>query len=251
MADSRLILTIAGLELYLFRDLRAPFPAHLHADPLVGILLSGKRLLQYGTRQRLVKAGEAVALPAFMPHACQPATPAQTDWFCLLLHKTNARNFEPLFTETDPLAGALIKIGTMLAQAQTPSAKEVLGIKDFILSLPPRPSLPAAQRFESLAARLRKQPAENACLAQMAAMAQMDKFRLLRAFRNSNGISPCRYRDNMRLLRAQELLQSGTPLAACASETGYYDQSHFSRRFKATLGVTPGAYQQAWRASLC
>jgi AraC-like DNA-binding protein len=29
-----------------------------------------------------------------------------------------------------------------------------------------------------------------------------------------------------------------------AAETGFADQSHFTRRFRATVGVTPGAYRQ-------
>lgn len=251
MADSRLILTIAGLELYLFRDLRASFPAHLHADPLAGILLTGQRMFQYGSRQRILKAGEAIALPAFMPHSCHAATDDRTDWLCLLLRRTIASDFEPIFTTASPLARMLLKIGAALALDRKPAEAHILAIRNYVLSLPEQSHPLPATRFNSLATRLRQRPEEKECLARMAAMANLDKFRLMRAFRAAKGLTPCRYRDSMRLLRAQELLQKGFALADCSAEAGYYDQSHFSRRFKAALGVTPGAYQQAWQAPQC
>lgn len=251
MADTRLILTIAGLELYLFRDLRASFPAHLHADPLAGLLLCGSRLFTYGSRQRLLKAGEAIALPPFMPHSCQPATADRTDWLCLLLRDTKAHDFEPVITSSAPLAPTLVKIASAIVRGGQPAPADIFSIRNFVLALPARPSMPPSTQFNFLAARLRQRPAENECLAHMAAMGNMDKFRLLRSFRAAKGLTPHRYRNSMRLAKAQELLQKGIALADCSAETGYHDQSHFSRRFKEALGVTPGAYQQAWRSPLC
>lgn len=249
MADSRFILAIAGLELYFFRDLRASFPAHLHADPLAGILLRGSRLFGYGSSQRLLKAGDAVVLPAFMPHSCEPSTTERTDWLCLLLRRTKARNFAPVFTASSPLAKTLIRIGAAIREEQRPAEADALTIRQIVLSLPEQPQ--QAPRFENLAVSLRIRSAENDSLASLAATVRLDKFQLVRAFRAAQGLTPCRYRACMRLLYAQELLRQGLALAECSATAGYYDQSHFSRRFKAALGVTPGAYQQAWLGPIC
>lgn len=251
MADSRFILTIAGIELYFFQDLRASFPAHLHADPLAGILLSGSRLFRYGSSQRLLKAGDAIILPAFMPHSCEPSTAERTDWLCLLLRRTKARNFAPVFTDSSPLAKALIRLSAAITQEQRPAEADALVIRQLVLSLPEQPQPAESTRFKSLAASMRMRCAENASLARLAATARLDKFQLIRAFRAAQGLSPCRYRACMRLLKAQELLRQGLTLADCSTAAGYYDQSHFSRRFKAALGVTPRAYQQAWLAPIC
>lgn len=245
MADSRLIMTIAGLELYLFRDLRTSFPPHLHAEPLAGILLSGSRLFCYGSKQRLLKAGGAIVLPAFMPHSCQPATQARTDWLCLLLRQTEASNFEPVFTDDAPLASMLAKIGADLMQAQKPEEGDLFAIREIVLSLPEQSRATGARSSSGITERRRQHPAE------LDNPANLDKFQFLRTFRATNGLTPSRYHDSMRLLKARELLQKGIGLADCSVAAGYYDQSHFSRRFKSALGVTPGAYQHAWRAPLC
>ena len=46
----------------------------------------------------------------------------------------------------------------------------------------------------------------------------------------------------IRIERAKTLLTRGWPVAHVAVETGFFDQSHFTRRFKRIVGVTPGQY---------
>jgi AraC family transcriptional regulator len=41
----------------------------------------------------------------------------------------------------------------------------------------------------------------------------------------------------------RELLSSGKPLADVAISSGFYDQSHFARTFKKTVGITPTQYR--------
>ena len=41
--------------------------------------------------------------------------------------------------------------------------------------------------------------------------------------------------------RARPLLLAGMPIAEVAVETGFHDQSHLTRHFRALLGTTPGA----------
>jgi AraC-like DNA-binding protein len=41
-----------------------------------------------------------------------------------------------------------------------------------------------------------------------------------------------------------------TDLAALAADLGWFDQAHFSREFRATVGVTPSSYLAAARAAV-
>ena len=48
---------------------------------------------------------------------------------------------------------------------------------------------------------------------------------------------------------AGALLARGVPQAEVAARVGLYDQSQLHRHFKRILGVTPGAWARAMRAS--
>jgi len=69
-------------------------------------------------------------------------------------------------------------------------------------------------------------------------------FHLIRMFRKEVGITPHSCLMNFRLGRAKQLLGTGVSVAQVAIQTGFSDQSHLTRRFKARFGVTPGQYQQ-------
>ena len=88
--------------------------------------------------------------------------------------------------------------------------------------------------------------ADNVPLADLAAIAGIGTFRLLRAFRKVHSVPPHRYQLAMRIERAKRLIQDQAgPLAVIAVETGFADQSHLTRNFKRWAGVTPHAYARA------
>lgn len=72
---------------------------------------------------------------------------------------------------------------------------------------------------------------------------QLDRFQLSRQFRHVFGTSPHRYLIMRRLDRVKRLLMDDTPLAEAAAESGFADQSHMTRHFKRTFGMTPGRWQ--------
>ncbi|WP_067885309.1 AraC family transcriptional regulator [Actinomadura chibensis] len=72
-------------------------------------------------------------------------------------------------------------------------------------------------------------------------------FPLLRAFRETVGLPPHAYLNQVRVRAARALLDEGLRPAEVASRTGFADQAHLSRHFKRTLGVPPGAYRSARR----
>ncbi|KLN57420.1 helix-turn-helix domain-containing protein [Variovorax paradoxus] len=80
-------------------------------------------------------------------------------------------------------------------------------------------------------------------LEELAAVAGLSIWRFSTVFRHAMGTSPHRYVCARRVERAEKLLRQGMSVARVASETGFYDQSHFSRHFKNALGLTPGRYR--------
>jgi AraC-like DNA-binding protein len=79
-------------------------------------------------------------------------------------------------------------------------------------------------------------------LAELAALVGVDRFHLLRAFRRSLGLPPHLYQTQLRLRHAKRLMLAGEPPAMAAAASGFADQSHLIRKFKAAYGVTPGQY---------
>lgn len=66
-----------------------------------------------------------------------------------------------------------------------------------------------------------------------------------RGFRLSTGMPPHRWLLKHRLERARDLLRSrALSLSDVAALCGFADQSHFTRAFTATMGVSPGAWRR-------
>jgi len=84
--------------------------------------------------------------------------------------------------------------------------------------------------------------ADDVALEQLADLAQLSRFHLCRVFRKEMGVSPHVYQRQVRIDRAKALLTRRRPIAEVASETGFYDQTHFNWHFKRLVGVTPGSY---------
>ena len=80
-------------------------------------------------------------------------------------------------------------------------------------------------------------------VTELAAEGGMSRFQFTRAFALATGLSPLAYLTQRRLSRAKQLLQQGATPVFAALETGFFDQSHFSRHFKRVMGATPGQYR--------
>jgi AraC-like DNA-binding protein len=84
---------------------------------------------------------------------------------------------------------------------------------------------------------------------QVAQLAGTSTRSLQRAFAAYVGVSPKAVLARYRLQDAAALIDAGEvdDLAALAADLGWFDQAHFSRDFRAVVGVTPSAYLQRAR----
>ncbi|VVE38649.1 AraC family transcriptional regulator [Pandoraea cepalis] len=71
-----------------------------------------------------------------------------------------------------------------------------------------------------------------------------DRWSLSHDFRAFYGTSPYRYLTMRRLDMVRRLLLAGTSLAHAAVAAGFADQSHMTRHFAKTFGLTPGRWLQ-------
>jgi len=89
---------------------------------------------------------------------------------------------------------------------------------------------------------LRAHYAENISLSSLASIADLSPFHLVRVFGNQIGVPPHEYQTQVRITYAQQMMREGSSIAEAAMETGFFDQSHFSRHFKRITGLTPRSY---------
>jgi AraC-like DNA-binding protein len=93
--------------------------------------------------------------------------------------------------------------------------------------------------------RIDSAPETPVSLAELAALAGVSRFQLLRAFSRELGITPHAYLMQRRVLLAQRFLADGETPAQAAIQAGFSDQSHMTRAFVRQVGVTPGCYRAA------
>jgi AraC-like DNA-binding protein len=92
--------------------------------------------------------------------------------------------------------------------------------------------------------------AHDITVADLAAVAGLSRAHLTRAFAGAYHTPPHVYLNAVRIAQAQARIRLGMPLAEVALECGFADQSHLTRRFKGTVGVTPSAWQKMQRVAL-
>lgn len=85
-------------------------------------------------------------------------------------------------------------------------------------------------------------PAADVSLEELAVLAGLSPFYLIKQFQNSFGLPPHAYQIQSRVRLAKNLIRRGSKLLDVALECGFHDQSHLNRHFKRTMGLTPGQY---------
>lgn len=83
-------------------------------------------------------------------------------------------------------------------------------------------------------------------LDELAQLAGLSRFQLVRQFARVHGLPPFAWLQQQRLGRAHALIAGGMPLSEAALACGFADQSHLNRHFVRCFGFTPGAWRRAW-----
>jgi len=83
---------------------------------------------------------------------------------------------------------------------------------------------------------------------ELAAKVHLSTSQFERRFRQLFELTPTKHIQNVRVSAAcHQLASSHATVATIASETGFYDQSHFTRAFQRVMGVSPSEYRKQGR----
>ena len=107
----------------------------------------------------------------------------------------------------------------------------------------PSPDAPmSAASIRRLRAHLEQHAKDRISLSEMARIAMLSRFHLIRAFEREVGVSPRGYQMLLRLARALTLIAEGASLSFATFESGFADQAHMTRHFRRFFNLTPGEY---------
>jgi AraC-like DNA-binding protein len=118
-----------------------------------------------------------------------------------------------------------------------------------------RPSVPSYAKggltprtLERVRDYIKQNLADSIRLEILANITGLSRSYFAHAFKRSTGLSPHCFLMQCRLEHSQKLLaETNMPLAQIALASGFSDQSHFSRRFHQSIGITPRSFRQSLR----
>ena len=152
-----------------------------------------------------------------------------------------AVNVSPLLRE---LIIHTVKLGML--SASIPSRARLIGFLIDQLSVLPATALqlplPRDVRAKRAVEWLRAHPDDPGLIKTVARRVAASARTLERIFQKETGMTFGRWRQQLRLLQAMQLLAAGRPVTAVALDVGYESPSAFIAMFKRTLGTTPHRY---------
>jgi len=246
-----------------FRDYS--YDVHTHDRACFALITRGAIRIRMRGTEFVARAGDLYAIDAEEPHAGSPVD--DEGWSLRTLYVDVAR-LNALVGESKrvrSLAGPIIRDRALTAlfrhihassEAAGPSLDREEAYLAFVARLFERHT-----RSAPLALPLgREEPAvrlarnfldghldQQVRLRDIARAAHLPPFRLFRAFKRATGMSPHGYQRQARIRYAADLIRLGHSLSDAALAAGFADQAHLTRSFRRSIGVTPGAYREAYR----
>lgn len=255
---------LGGLEIRLARYSRFSFDNHWHDCYSVGAALNGGSQCMRGRDNTLVSAGQLALINPGQVHSGIPVRGVGITYLMFYLDPEWMRRVVADVTGQDrgypefdqvivghpelyrrmlALDRAVFGRGGLLAR-QSLSLTALAGL--LLESGHLRPAaVRAGDEHRAVAAvkdYLAAHLGDKVALDDLARVAGLSAYHLLRVFKRETGVTPHAYLTQLRVERGRHLLRQGRSVAEIALETGFYDQSHFTNTFHRFMGTTPLRY---------
>lgn len=254
------------LECLSARFVRHVYAPHVHDTYALGVIEAGVEHYRYRGVEHAVGAGELVILD---PHELHDGRPGEAGYRYRMMYPTPRVMTEIAEEMTDRPAGAphfrhaksgdpvvvraiqrvhrLLEAGAEKLESDGAFLEAMaLLIRRHGASGPPAD---LARREDKAVARVCEAMEETLeqdwSLDELAKLVDFSRYRLIRSFRRTLGVTPHAYRISRRVIRAKRCLAAGMAPAEAAAAAGFCDQAHLTRTFKSVVGVTPAAFRAA------
>jgi AraC-like DNA-binding protein len=241
------------------------FHRHVHDRFCIGIVQKGARVIYQGGTSTIIPENALFVINPGTSHACK----SQHEEHSYLVICVEAESMKAISSEISEKASTVPyfksnpindkELGSRLRRLfslleNTSSALERESVLVSLLCVliteygnePPMPF--RVDSHDSTIGKvcefIRMHYAQDLSLKQLSRVACLSPFYFQRLFLTKTGVSPHDYLVQTRIRKALELLSEGQSIAGVALDTGFVDQSHFTRSFNRVTGITPGNYLQ-------
>ena len=229
---------------------RHEFPEHAHDWHQVVYAIDGVLMVTAENRSFVISPDQAVWLPSGVPHRVGSLLGAEFRSLWIAVDAGRNLPSDPTVLAVSPLLKELIveaaaiegrKDGDGYAgRVATLILDQLRRAETLTAGLP----WPRGERLLRLCEALYVDPADTRNLDDWAKALGMSSRTLTRQFEAEMGSSLRSWRRRLRLLRAIELLSSGTAVTETAMQLGYGSASAFVFAFRTEMGSSPHAYMR-------
>lgn len=241
------------------------FGRHLHEQFGIGVIEAGAQRSASGRGMVEAQAGDTITVNAGEVHDGMPLDGQPRAWRMLYFDPAHiaaaaadlsegaagelvfehpaqrnaetARRFRKLYRAMTDLNGIDHTTATLACD------ESLLLLLDALLET--RPATTAPDTVGRAQTRIDDDPAGHHSLADLAGEANLSRFQLVRAFARATGLTPHAYLLQRRINLARRLIADGMALSSAAMATGFADQSHMTRLFVRSFGITPARFAAA------
>jgi AraC-like DNA-binding protein len=246
------------------------FPPHAQETAVLGVADEGRAVVRGADSELLLAPDQVLYIPPGTLHSAETLGDARWSYRAIYLRPAQLAALLPGERVMEPVrAAGPLAIATPRAVEALRAVLEVLSgsapAQDLGTSLRAllddvahagEAWLHARRREREVAPGLRRvrehldtHDLRRVTLAELARMAGMSRHHFAHAFSRAYGVPPYAYAMQRRLQRARALIADGAGLSEAAYLGGFADQSHLTRQFLSTVGVTPGEFSRAFSGS--
>jgi AraC-like DNA-binding protein len=251
------------LELFRANAIHHHYARHFHSSYSIGVIESGVGGNDYQGTTYLAPPGSIVLMNPGVPHTGFSAEGLPLTYRMLYpsvecvqkiadeFQMNGTPYFRDAVVQDDELTRQILSLHALLEQSPNSLAQESVFVEVLSRILGRHTNIKTnAMRHvqEHRAVQLMKDYfhdhySKNISLEQLVALTNLNRSYLIRIFRQSVGMPPYTYLNQIRVEKAKQFLSQGISIAETAIAVGMSDQSHLTRHFKRIIGVSPGHYR--------
>lgn len=227
---------------------------HLHEELSIGFIEKGATNLNVNGKEYYIKAKEAIVIYPFVSHICQPVD--LTNWKFTMIY-INKDFYKDILDDMDESHFIGIKklkdedykkindvINTIRGNESLVEKEEkiITLLTDIFINCDINIDVVKDKQLEEIRDYIEINFLEQLKLDDIEMHFGLNKFGIIRSFKNRYNTTPSAYQLQLRVNYAKHLIKENRNLVQVALNSGFYDQAHFSKEFKKAYGITPKQY---------